>query len=76
MDPQEIARLRKRIAARPPGTFHFPDVYGPDWDHLFIGDKVRIGRTFLEAVRAGHFPGVQDTGRKTGGGRLYRWTGG
>jgi hypothetical protein len=75
MDPDEIARLRARLADRPSGTFHFPDLYGPGWDALWIGDKVKTGRRFLEAARAGKFPGVEDTGHKKGGGRLYRWRG-
>ena len=75
MDDEEINRLRKRIVRRAPGPFHFPDVYGPDWDQLYIGDKVRKGRNFLEAVRAGKFPGVEDTGEKHDGGRIYRWCG-
>jgi len=75
MNDQEITRLRERLAERAPGEFHFPEIYGPAWDRLYIGDKVRIGRTFLEAVRAGRFPGVEDTGRKKGGGRVYRWAG-
>ena len=74
MNDSEIARLRARVAALSPGEFHFPPVYGPGWDRLYIGDKVRIGRQFLDAVRAGRFPGVEDTGRKKGGGRLYRRT--
>lgn len=75
MEDAEIQRLTARIAERAPGPFHFPEVYGPAWDRLFIGDKVRIGRQFLNAVRAGRFPGVEDTGRKRGGGRVYRWRG-
>lgn len=75
MDDKEITRLQKRIAQQEPGTFHFPEIYGPDWDQLYIGDKVRKGRDFLEAVRAGKFPGVEDTGEKRNGGRLYRWQG-
>ncbi len=75
MDKREIVRLRNRIVGREPGEFHFPEIYGPRWGALFIGDKVRRGREFLEAVRAGDFPGVEDTGRKKGGGRVYMWTG-
>lgn len=75
MDRTEIARLRARLAERPVGEFHFPEIYGPGWDDLWIGDKVKTGRQFLEAVRAGKFPGVEDTGLKKGGGRLYRWRG-
>ncbi len=72
MDANEIPRLQSRLAARAPGTFHFPEIYGPGWDTLYIGDKVRIGREFLNAVRAGKFPTVEDTGQKRGGGRVYR----
>jgi len=75
LDRDEISRLRDRISELRPGEFHFPEVYGSGWDRLFIGDKVRIGRAFLEAVRAGLFPGVEDTGRKKGRGRVYRWLG-
>ena len=75
MNLDETARLRARLAERPAGMFHFPDLYGPSWDDLWIGDKVKTGRRFLEAVRAGKFPGVEDTGVKKGGGRLYRWRG-
>lgn len=72
MDANEITRLQSRIAARDPGEFHFLEIYGPGWDTLYIGDKVRIGREFLNAVRAGKFPTVEDTGQKRGGGRVYR----
>ena len=75
MDEKELSRLHKRIAKRTPGEFHYPEIYGPGWDDLWIGDKVRFGRNFLEAVRAGRLPGVEDTGRKKGGGRVYRWKG-
>ena len=75
MDEREIVRLQKKIVGLEPGEFHFPEIYDPRWDELFIGDKVRRGRQFLESVRAGVFPGVEDTGRKKGGGRVYRWTG-
>ncbi|WP_246832175.1 DUF1413 domain-containing protein [Thalassospira sp. MCCC 1A03138] len=71
MDANEITRLQSRIAARDPGAFHFPEIYGAGWDTLYIGDKVRIGREFLNAVRAGKFPTVEDTGQKRGGGRVY-----
>ncbi len=71
----EIDRLRRRIAERAPGEFHFPEIYGPGWGRLWIGEKVRTGRAFLEAVRHGRIPGVEDIGRKKRGGRLYRWRG-
>ncbi len=75
MDQREITRLRKRLSSRKPGPFHFPELYGPDWDRLAIGDKVRKGRDFLRAVQDEAFPGVRDTGKKKDGGRLYRWCG-
>ncbi|WP_226575785.1 DUF1413 domain-containing protein [Acuticoccus sediminis] len=75
MTSDEISRLQARIDTRRPGEFHFPEIYGPDWDGLYIGDKVRAGRDFMEAVRRGRFPGVEDTGRKRGGGRVYLWHG-
>ncbi|MDQ0324616.1 hypothetical protein J2R99_000465 [Rhodopseudomonas julia] len=74
-DEAERARLERALNARAPGEFHFPEIYGEGWDGLYIGDRVKLGRTFLNAVRAGDFPGVEDTGRKTDGGRVYRWTG-
>lgn len=75
MEKEEIARLKQRLAKREPGDFHFPVLYGPHWDDLFIGKKVRLGREFLKAVREGVFPGVEDTGEKKDGGRVYRWNG-
>nr|WP_272213441.1 DUF1413 domain-containing protein [Marinicella sp. W31]MDC2879397.1 DUF1413 domain-containing protein [Marinicella sp. W31] len=68
LDEDEIAN---RLLAQEPGAFHFPEVYGENWNRLPIGDKVKIGREFLNAVRKGCFPGVEDTGRKNGGGRVY-----
>ncbi len=75
MKASEIERLRQRLRQRSEGEFHYPELYGLDWDRLSIGARVRYGREFLEAVRKGVFPGVEDTGRKKGGGRLYIWTG-
>ncbi|MFD0985602.1 DUF1413 domain-containing protein [Methyloligella solikamskensis] len=75
MPELDIARLHSHIAKRPAGEFHFPEIYGPGWDDLYIGDRVRLGHAFLDAVRAGRLPGVADTGRKKGGGRVYRWAG-
>ncbi|WP_339779887.1 DUF1413 domain-containing protein [uncultured Thalassospira sp.] len=72
MTDDEITRLRHLIAKHPPGEFHFPEIYGPDWDRLYIGDKVKRGHAFMNAVRAGKFPGVTDTGAKKGGGRVYQ----
>ena len=71
MDDKEMSRLRSHIEKLPLGEFHFPDIYGKDWEKLYIGDKVRLGRDFLEAVRHGCFPGVEDTGRKKDGGHVY-----
>ncbi|RVV99152.1 DUF1413 domain-containing protein [Mesobaculum littorinae] len=75
MQDCERDRLAGRLADFDTGEFHFPDLYGPGWDSLPIGEKVSRGRDFLKAVRNGDFPGVDDTGRKAGGGRLYRWDG-
>lgn len=72
MDDSLIARLAAVLAHRAPGEFHFPEIYGPDWGGLWIGDKVRLGREFLDLVRKGRFAGVSDTGRKQGRGRIYR----
>lgn len=72
MDTHEITRLQNRMASHDPGEFHFREIFGPDWDRLYIGDKVRLGREFLNAVRAGYFPEIEDTGQKEGGGRVYR----
>ncbi|MDQ0314150.1 DUF1413 domain-containing protein [Amorphus orientalis] len=75
LSSSEVARLKAALSDRPPGEFHFPEIYGSGWEELWIGDKVKTGRAFLNAVRSGVFPGVEDTGRKAGGGRLYRWRG-
>ncbi|GGM01104.1 hypothetical protein GCM10011534_23670 [Pseudooceanicola nanhaiensis] len=72
MDDAEISRLRARLKDLSAGPFHFPEVYGPGWDDLPIGEKVRRGHGFLDLVRSGAFPQVTDTGEKAGGGRLYR----
>ncbi|APX22744.1 MAG: DUF1413 domain-containing protein [Rhodobacteraceae bacterium] len=72
MDDTELTRLHDAAAGLPAGEFHLPELYGPDWDRLWIGDKVKTGRAFLQAVRAGRLPGIEDTGRKAGGGRIYR----
>lgn len=75
MESDVLTRIREALARRAPGPFHFSDVYGPGWDRLYVGDKVKLGNAFQRAVGKGHFPGVVDTGRKTGGGRLYLLTG-
>ncbi|MGX1309023.1 hypothetical protein AB7M35_003781 [Amorphus suaedae] len=71
MDEDLLVRISRAIAARAPGPFHFSEVYGPGWDRLYVGDKVKLGRDFMRAVDNGRFPRVVDTGRKAGGGRLY-----
>ena len=76
MDHEDIRKLQNRLQDWSAGEFYFPDLYGPGWDDLYIGDKVRTGRAFMEAVRAGKLPGVKDTGRKQGRGRVYAWSGG
>lgn len=71
MNSEDIARLRLQLAKHPAGEFHFPEIYGPDWDDLYIGDKVKLGHAFLDAVRKGDFPGIKDTGEKKDGGHVY-----
>ncbi|MCC9623917.1 single-stranded DNA-binding protein [Thalassospira sp. MA62] len=73
MTQLDIQSLKTTLQDRDPGPFHFPEIYGADWDRLYIGDKVKLGHAFLNAVRAGKLPGVIDTGTKKGGGRLYLW---
>lgn len=75
MDRELLARIRASLARRAPGPFHFSEIYGPGWDRLYVGDKVKLGREFMRAVDAGQFAGVVDTGRKVAGGRLYLLTG-
>ncbi|SFI46380.1 DUF1413 domain-containing protein [Albimonas pacifica] len=72
----DLARLRAALAGRPPGEFHLPEIWGEDWGRLWIGERVQAGHAFLDAVRAGRLAGVEDTGRKAGGGRVYAWRGG
>jgi len=67
----DMGKLRAAVAAQPPGEFHLSDAVGPDWEDLWIGDKVKTGNAFLRAVRNGEVPGVADTGRKADGGRVY-----
>ncbi|WP_296992849.1 DUF1413 domain-containing protein [Thalassospira sp. UBA1131] len=68
-----LDKLKATLAARSPAPFHFHEIYGQSWDALYIGDKVKLGHSFLNAVRAGKLPGVINTGTKKGGGRLYLW---
>ena len=75
MDREEIDRLLARLRDWPAGEFHFPDLYGRGWDGLYIGDKVKTGRAFMNAVRAGKLPGGKSTGRKQRRGRVYVWSG-
>ncbi|WP_226623941.1 DUF1413 domain-containing protein [Alloyangia pacifica] len=72
MDDDLLNRLRRDAQGLPQGKFHFPALYGAGWEDLWIGDKVKIGRAFLKAVRAGQIPDVEDSGHKVGGGRVYR----
>lgn len=71
MAPLDMTTLRAAVASRPPGEFHLSEAVGADWESLWIGDKVKTGNAFLRAVRNGEVPGVADTGRKAGGGRVY-----
>ncbi|MDF2235657.1 DUF1413 domain-containing protein [Albimonas sp. CAU 1670] len=71
----DLPRLRRALAERPAGPVHFAELWGPGWEKLGIGERVRLGHAFLDAVRAGRLPGLTDAGRKTGGGRLYLWAG-
>lgn len=67
MTELDLKSLWAALATRNPGPFHFAALYGPAWAQLYIGDKVKYGHAFLNAVRAGKLPGVIDTGTKTGG---------
>lgn len=71
MREADFTRIHDAVARQEPGTFHLSEIYGPDWTSLTIGERVRLGNEFLQAVRAGTFGGVEDTGRKAGGGRVY-----
>ncbi|ASK33299.1 DUF1413 domain-containing protein [Alloalcanivorax mobilis] len=75
MDTALQTRLEAALKKRAPGAFHFSELYGEGWQRLYIGDRVKLGNAFLRLVRQGRFPGVEDTGTKKGGGRLYRKTG-
>jgi hypothetical protein len=67
--------IRAAVGRQPDGEFHLSNAY-EGWDRLSIGDKVKTGNVFLRAVRNGDFPEVEDTGRKSEGGRIYRKRGG
>ena len=71
MQTERSKAVERAISALSPGEFHFSTVYGPDWDELYVGDKVKFGREFLNRVRKGDVPHVTDTGRKKAGGRIY-----
>ena len=46
MPQLDINKLKATLAARNPGPFHFHEIFGPDWDGLYIGDKVKLGHAF------------------------------
>ena len=71
MHPERLKALEKAIGALDPGEFRFSDIFGPDWAELYVGDKVKFGREFMNLVRSGHFARVTDTGQKRAGGRIY-----
>ncbi|WP_432697201.1 DUF1413 domain-containing protein [Marinobacterium sp. YM272] len=75
MDEALRRHLQHQLNTCEAGEFHFSEIYGAGWKQLWIGDRVKLGHAFLNAVRKGEFPGVVDTGIKRGGGRLYRWSG-
>lgn len=74
MDTHLRKRLQQRLMEWEAGEFHYPQLYGSAWEELWIGDRVKSGREFLNAVRKGEFPGVIDIGKREGG-RCYRWLG-
>lgn len=71
MQNQDWQLLKAAIARLPPGPFHFSDLYGEAWQQFWIGERVQRGHDFQRAVAHGEFPGVLDTGKKRGGGRVY-----
>ncbi|PZU64000.1 DUF1413 domain-containing protein [Sphingobium sp.] len=71
MEAERLKVLGKAIEALDPGEFHFSRIYGADWNELYVGDKVKLGREFMNLVRQGHFAQVTDPGRKQAGGRVY-----
>ncbi len=71
MQAERLKTLETAIAALAPGEFRFPGLYGPGWGALYVGDRVKLGREFMNLVRKGHFLHVSDTGKKNAGGRIY-----
>ncbi len=71
MQAERLSTLEKTISALAPGEFHFPEVYGADWNELYVGDKVKLGREFMNHVHKGYFAHVTDTGKKNADGRVY-----
>ncbi|MDZ5454580.1 DUF1413 domain-containing protein [Labrys sedimenti] len=71
MQAKRLSALEKAISALAPGVFHFPDVYGTGWNELYVGDKVKLGREFMNLVRKGYFVHVTDTRKKNAGGHVY-----
>lgn len=67
----QLKVLEKAISALKPGEFHFPEIYGPNWNDLSVGEKVKFGREFMNLVRKGNFAHVTDTRKKKAGGRIY-----
>lgn len=71
MDASETRKLRQAIAQQPEGPFHLSDLYGEEWDRIWIGDKVKLGNAFQRAVAKHEFENVEDPGEKHDGGRVY-----
>ncbi|TQS71717.1 DUF1413 domain-containing protein [Rhodobacteraceae bacterium] len=71
MNGELLKQIKATIKKRADGAFHLSDIYGGEWDALYVGDQVRLGREFLRLVQRGDIKGVRDSGEKSGGGRLY-----
>ncbi len=71
MTETQRQRLKDHLRELSPGPFRLSELYGSGWYALPIGERVRIGREFLNEVNRGAYLGVQDTGKKKGGGRVY-----
>lgn len=71
MQTEQWNAVEGAISTLPPGEFHFSAVYGSGWDALYVGDKVKFGRKFMNLVRKGDVAKVSDTGKKKAGGRIY-----